>query len=54
MRPARSARTADDVLVSSDKLVRLLFERAGLTVIKAETQKGFPANLFRVNMYALR
>ncbi|KAI8619331.1 alpha-N-methyltransferase NTM1 [Chytriomyces sp. MP71] len=35
-------------------LLESIFERAGLTVMKKEVQKGFPKGLFPVNMYILR
>ncbi|EGD79238.1 methyltransferase-like protein 11A [Salpingoeca rosetta] len=43
----------DSSVTRSDSHMRRLFERAGLRVVHAEEQKGFPAELYPVISYAL-
>lgn len=38
----------------SDAKFQEIFENAGLRLVKAETQKGFPKELFPVRIYALK
>ena len=45
---------ADSSITRSDQKFQLLFEEAGLKIVKMETQTGFPKSLFPVKMYALR
>eukprot|EP01135_Chromosphaera_perkinsii_P004660 Nk52_evm9s293 gene=Nk52_evmTU9s293 len=44
----------DSSVTRSDELLKDLFERAGLTLLKEETQKKFPKEIFKVKMYALQ
>ncbi|BGO97562.1 Alpha N-terminal protein methyltransferase 1 [Rhodotorula toruloides] len=44
----------DSSITRSDKAFREVFERAGLTIVRREVQRGFPAELFPVVAYALR
>ncbi|BGP29923.1 hypothetical protein JCM10296v2_001675 [Rhodotorula toruloides] len=44
----------DSSITRSDKAFREVFERAGLTIVRREVQRGFPAELFPVIAYALR
>lgn len=37
-----------------DEKFQELFERAGLKIVKADLQRGFPAELLPVKMYAAR
>lgn len=37
-----------------DEKFRLIFEQAGLKLVKSDLQRGFPKDLFPVRMYALR
>ncbi|KAG0141906.1 hypothetical protein CROQUDRAFT_663250 [Cronartium quercuum f. sp. fusiforme G11] len=44
----------DGSLTRSDELFRKLFAMAGLVVLRTEVQKGFPTELLKVNIYALK
>lgn len=44
----------DNSVTRSDKHYKSLFEKAGLTLIRDEIQKGLPTELFEVRMYALQ
>ncbi|KAK4703588.1 hypothetical protein P7C70_g2631, partial [Phenoliferia sp. Uapishka_3] len=44
----------DSSITRSDKVFRKVFADAGLTIIRRELQKGFPAELFPVIAYVLR
>ncbi|KAF6838742.1 DUF858 domain-containing protein [Colletotrichum plurivorum] len=44
----------DSSVTRVDEKFRLLFEQAGLRLIKTELQRGFPKELFPVRMYALK
>jgi protein N-terminal methyltransferase len=44
----------DGAITRSDDLYRELFEFAGLRVVRAELQRGFPDELLDVRMYALQ
>ncbi|KAF6821025.1 DUF858 domain-containing protein [Colletotrichum sojae] len=44
----------DSSVTRVDEKFRLLFEQAGLRLIKTELQRGFPNELFPVRMYALK
>jgi protein N-terminal methyltransferase len=43
----------DSSVTRSDEILKALFFRAGLRLIKEELQKGFPKKLFQVKMYIL-
>lgn len=38
----------------SDKKFQEIFQKAGLRLVRMETQKGFPKELFPVKVYALK
>lgn len=44
----------DNSVVRSDKLFVELFEQAGLEVMAHIYQPGFPKDLFKISLYALR
>ncbi len=44
----------DDSVMRSDGMLRELFTKAGLSLIKTSLQKKFPTELFPVRMYAFR
>lgn len=44
----------DSSLTRSDRTFKRIFSEAGLTLILERVQKGFPAGLFEVKMYALK
>jgi len=44
----------DSSVTREDGKFRVLFEQAGLRIVKMELQKGFPKVLFPVKMYALK
>ncbi|PVI05001.1 hypothetical protein DM02DRAFT_517585 [Periconia macrospinosa] len=44
----------DSSVTRSDEKFRDLFKKAGLKVVAADLQRGFPRDLFPVRMYALR
>lgn len=44
----------DSSITRPNKELKLLFEQAGLTVIKEDVQKGLPQGLFAVRMYMLK
>lgn len=44
----------DNSVVRSDDLFQEIFEKAGFTVVKHIYQKGFPKELYRISLYALR
>eukprot|EP00762_Andalucia_godoyi_P008061 ANDGO_02171.mRNA.1 Alpha N-terminal protein methyltransferase 1 len=44
----------DSSVTRSDKHLRHLFSRAGLSIVHSEQQKGFPQDLFPVYMYCLQ
>lgn len=44
----------DNSVVRSDKLFQEIFEQAGFIVVKHIYQQGFPKELFRISLYALR
>jgi len=43
----------DSSMTRSDPLIKRLFARAGLRIIKQAQQNDFPPEIFQVNMYAL-
>ncbi|OZJ07019.1 hypothetical protein BZG36_00012 [Bifiguratus adelaidae] len=43
----------DSSVTRSDEVLKDLWRRAGLKIVKEQTQKGFPAGLYTVRMYAL-
>ncbi|GAB0498296.1 hypothetical protein MMPV_009637 [Pyropia vietnamensis] len=45
--------TSDNSVMRSDGYMRELYERAGLDIVAAATQRSFDVGLFRVEMYAL-
>lgn len=44
----------DSSVTRTDKKFRKIFQDAGLKLVSTELQKGFPASLYPVRMYALR
>ncbi|XP_078000462.1 N-terminal Xaa-Pro-Lys N-methyltransferase 1-like [Glandiceps talaboti] len=44
----------DSSVTRSSKLLRRLFDRAGLTILKEEIQTDFPIGLYTVKMFALK
>jgi protein N-terminal methyltransferase len=44
----------DSSCTRSDYEFKLIFEKAGLELIREELQTGFPKDLFQVKMYMLR
>jgi protein N-terminal methyltransferase len=44
----------DSSLTRPDDVLKALFEKAGLKIIKEETQQGFPQGLYPVRMYLLQ
>jgi len=44
----------DSSLTRSDKTFKRIFNESGLVLVLERVQKGFPAGLFQVKMYALR
>lgn len=43
----------DSSMTRSDLVWKEMFEKAGLKLLREDTQKGFPSGLFAVKMYAL-
>ena len=44
----------DSSVNRTDPLYKIIFEKAGLELVKEEVQKGFPDNLFPVKMYEIQ
>ncbi|XP_002731545.2 N-terminal Xaa-Pro-Lys N-methyltransferase 1-like [Saccoglossus kowalevskii] len=44
----------DSSVTRPEKVFLKLFRKSGLTVIREETQVGFPADIYKVKMYALK
>ena len=45
---------SDNSVVRSNKLFEELFEQMGLTVVRHIYQPGFPEDLFKISLYALK
>ena len=43
----------DSSVTRSDQIMRNIFSKAGLKIVKVERQKNFPSNMFPVLTYAL-
>ena len=44
----------DSSMTRSDDCLKSIFDKAGLRIIREDTQKGFPKALYRVKMYLLQ
>lgn len=44
----------DNSVIRSDRLFEELFEKAGFTVVRHVYQPGFPQDLFKISLYALK
>lgn len=44
----------DHSVIRSDKLFEELFEQAGFTIIRHVYQPGFPKDLYKISLYALK